>query len=443
MNYWPIKRNISVMLIASLRTLEGELLHRERLEFIDGQVINYSPNNGKEDFEGSIELEAFANDDLVIPYIAMMVYYEAPESVSMVHAYARTYTLTEIEDGNTYSQVEESGLVVRDNSEIRSCFIFHNGAFKQPEQACEIQVTNQSGETRSTEFKLKELKPYETVRIYLREHVQDLTRFLANGTGSAAISLKLNGGFSRGLCVSETLDGKEMQVYHSNFNYSKHHPGTKSCKQMLFMFPKATNFRQRTVHLDPFMFEGQYVISDGTTDYILEPGQILDIAPNTEYLTVRNTEDTEMPTRVNLTFEARLKGHTCRLPLESARNFYAADTPLKYHFWSPVAIGAKHQSQLIVETWSRLHGPIDDSLFEISLYLENTHDVLKRIYDSDEILTLTNGAYVEEIFPETKAIDADQFGYLYCRSSAYGGHQVWSTIESNEGKGSASIEHSF
>ena len=43
MDYWKVKKSIKVMIIASLRDLDGKLIFRERLFFESGNVINYSP----------------------------------------------------------------------------------------------------------------------------------------------------------------------------------------------------------------------------------------------------------------------------------------------------------------------------------------------------------------------------------------------------------------
>ena len=107
------------MIIASLRDLEGNLILRERLSFETGHVINYKPKILDEEFEGSLEMEAIANDNLGIPFAAMLVVYEAKNSVSMVHGYTRTYTPHEIEEGKVIEFGEEAGLVCRDNEHIR------------------------------------------------------------------------------------------------------------------------------------------------------------------------------------------------------------------------------------------------------------------------------------------------------------------------------------
>src|SRR5687767_12039295 len=87
MNYWPLKRGNQVSVVASLRDLSGKLVQRESLVFTEGQVKNYSPLEGT-DFEGSVEVEAFGNSNLVIPYAAIVGIYETAKGVTLVHSYA-------------------------------------------------------------------------------------------------------------------------------------------------------------------------------------------------------------------------------------------------------------------------------------------------------------------------------------------------------------------
>ena len=101
MNYWPIKKSMEVAVIASLRDMKGNLLLREQVYFDKGHVVNYSPEIAGDNFEGSLEMEAIAAGNLGIPFAAMLVIYDAKDSVSIVHGYTRTYSTHEVEEGKT------------------------------------------------------------------------------------------------------------------------------------------------------------------------------------------------------------------------------------------------------------------------------------------------------------------------------------------------------
>ena len=51
----------------------------------------------------SIEVEAFSNENLKIPYAAVMAIYETEKSISMVHSYSRNHSLIE-ESKQDYQQ---------------------------------------------------------------------------------------------------------------------------------------------------------------------------------------------------------------------------------------------------------------------------------------------------------------------------------------------------
>jgi len=112
-NYWKYKNFTDVRVLVNLRNLWGEIVNRKVIDFEKGYVCNYLP---PDNFEGSVEVEAFSNKNIRIPYAAVMAIYESSDSISMVHSYARAYSQHEIEDHRTLSDGEESCWTLRDNS---------------------------------------------------------------------------------------------------------------------------------------------------------------------------------------------------------------------------------------------------------------------------------------------------------------------------------------
>ena len=258
MNYWPIKKDMEVAVIASLRDMQGNLIIREMVHFEKGHVVNYSPEIAEENFEGSLEMEAVAAGNLGIPFAAMLVIYDAEDSVSIVHGYTRTYSTHEVEEGKTISFGEEAGLVVRDNDEVRSFIIGHNGIYEQQEQEITLWVTNHKNETIESTFTFPALNKYETFKIHPRDHFDNLTSFLDGEVGNCAIKYELNGGFTRLVVGNETIDGNEFQVLHSNFNYGRHDPGYVDDEPGYFSFPYTEAHERQFVHLDSFSAKGKY-----------------------------------------------------------------------------------------------------------------------------------------------------------------------------------------
>ena len=442
MNYWPIKKSIEVVVIASLRDMRGNLLLREQVPFGSGHVVNYSPKIEKENFEGSLEMEAIAAGNLEIPYAAMLAVYDAEDSISMVHGYTRNYSPHEVEEGRTITFGEEAGLVLRDTSEIRSFFIGHNGIFEQDEQEITLWVTNHKNKTIETKFYFPKLNKYETFKIYPRDHIEDLVSFLGGQTGNCAIKFKLNGGFTRLLAGNETVDEKEFQVLHSNFNYNRHDPGFVGDELGYFSFPFLENHEKQIVHLDPFSAEGKYLLTNSDGDeYLFEPGKRVDIKMKSEVLKIKRL-DGNLPARVNLVFSSFLKGADCKLGMESARGFYHSKRPPKHRLWMVSALGKKLRSKLIIHSITDLYGPVgDNSEITITLYRENTLDTKIKKFKGKEINQFKKGVYVDEIFPDECNLRNNDIGQLWIDSSSFGGYQAFTTIEKENG--CASIEHNY
>ena len=440
MDYWTIKKSIKVMIIASLRDLKGKLILRERLNFDEGHVINYSPKIDDVEFEGSLEMEAIANDNLGIPFAAMLVIYTAENSVSMVHGYTRTYTTHELEEGRVIESGEEAGLVCRDTKDIRSFVIGHNGISIQKKQTIKLWVSNSDGETLETEFELKELNPFETFKIYPADHFDNLVKFLKGSPGNAAITYRLSGSFTRLVVGNETIKKDEFQVLHSNFNYSRHDPGYVGNEKGFYSYPFTKYHEKQITHVDPFCAKGNFEITSNNQKINFSPYKRIDIPMEGEVLEIKRT-DGDLPARINIVFSGFLKNAKCKLPMESARGFYHSKRPPKFRLWMAASIGRKYRSKAIIHSLTDLYGSIGDSQLEITLYRENTFETISKTFDKEELERFKDGVYVDEIFPEVSNKKDNEICQLFIKSSSYGGHQAYTTIEAKNG--SASIEHNY
>ena len=441
MNYWLIKKSMDVAVIASLRDMQGNLLLREQVFFEKGRVVNYSPEIEEDTFEGSLEMEGIGNGNLGIPFAAMLVIYDAEVSISMVHGYTRTYSTHEVEEGKTITFGEEAGLVTRDSNEIRSFFIGHNGIYEQEEQEITLWLTNHENKTLESKFILSKLNKYETFKIYPRDHFDDIVSFLDGEIGNCAINYELNGGFTRLVVGNETIDQKEFQVLHSNFNYGRHNPGYVEDEPGYFSFPYIESHDKQFVHMDSFSAKGKYIITNSEGEkFSFEPGQRVDIPMKSEVLKIERL-DGNLPARVNLVFSSFLKDSKCKLSMESARGFYHSQRPPKYRLWMVAALGKRFRSKLIIHSITDFYGPVGDSELSISLYRENTLDIVTKTFKGEEITQFEKGVYVDQIFQEESNCADNEIGQLWIEGSSYGGHQAFTTIEKENG--SASIEHNY
>ena len=180
MDYWRVKNNLDITIVASVRGLDGTLLLREQLSFDSGTVCNYRPRpNDAEAFEGSIEIEAFGITNLRIPYAAVMAIYESPASVSMVHSYGRVYSAHEIEEERIIAAGEESCWTLRDTASVRSFAVFHNGANEQPAQQVTLKIRRgRDNDVRAAIIPLPAMAPFATQIIRPADYVNDLAGFL-------------------------------------------------------------------------------------------------------------------------------------------------------------------------------------------------------------------------------------------------------------------------
>ena len=72
-NYWDFKNGTKVGLLFSIRSMDGKIIERRERYFEEGLVINESDWPIE---NGSVEVEAFGNKNLRIPYAAVMGIYE-------------------------------------------------------------------------------------------------------------------------------------------------------------------------------------------------------------------------------------------------------------------------------------------------------------------------------------------------------------------------------
>ena len=150
--------------------MDGSLVERKEYRFEERNVINFSELEGQ-NFEGSVEVEVFAAQNMVIPYSAIMVIYENQNSISMTHSYGRVYSPHEIEEGRTVMNGEESCWTIRDTDSIKSFAVFHNGTGIQPAQTLKLQVLNHKNESKTYNYNIDELKPYASVKVVPQEAI--------------------------------------------------------------------------------------------------------------------------------------------------------------------------------------------------------------------------------------------------------------------------------
>lgn len=434
-NYWQFKNSLTVRVVLSLRHMSGKLVTRIPVDFATGSVVNYSPPDG---FEGSVEIEAFGNVNLRIPYAAVMVVYEASDSITMVHSYARAYCWHEIEEGRTITVGEESCWSLNDSATASSFCVFHNGAASQEAQDITLRVRNASGQERTTRFRLAALAPYQTVIIEPVRYFPDLVEWLMGQPGNGRLSFRLNGGFTRMLCGTSKHDGSQLQVTHSNFDYSAHETDniTGAINQAWMLTPAVPAPFTQQILVYPDMSTGRYVMSGEGVSLAFGAGSITQVAFDSgrplklEFSRI----DGQLPTRI--VTGIRLTRDAATLPAECSLGVKHGNCPKKHFAWMLVStrfnssicwtdlaefFGGCPQAATLV---FNLHGTRHQSPFTRTLAYAD--------------MPVEHRIRVQDLFAGQLGIEDD-----YCYVSvwcSYGGLTFFSTLEKAD---SITLEHSF
>ena len=433
-NYWKYKNFTDVRVLVNLRNLSGEIINRKVIEFEKSYVCNYSP---PDNFEGSVEVEAFSIKNMRIPYAAIMAIYESSKSISMVHSYARAYSQHEIEDKRTIVNGEESCWTLRDDGINSGFSVIHNGPNKQESQRAKLSVRNWLGNEQSTEIELPELLPFQTIIFEPKNYFLNLIDFFEGQAGNARISFKLNGGFSRMLCGIKTVDNNQLQVTHSNFDYSTY--GTDTIKDGILRAymrtPNVMGDYQQEIVVYPDTNKGVYVSEcDGETKNF-STGEIHKLSfDNSEgKLVIFSRTDNILPTRIVTAL--RLNSQKPIIPAECSLGVCHHNRPKKNFHW--MLVSGKFNSQICWVNFQEVYGGCPDNAeFVFKLYAANEEkELVKNLVKSDLpencVIRLTS------IFDNASLTEDYCYLSIWC---SYGGFLFFSTMEK---KGSITIEHSF
>ncbi len=440
LNYWKLKRDVQVLLVASLRSLDGTLVGREPLRFDVADVINYVPALSG-DFEGSVEIEVFATQNMVIPYAAIIAYYDTPRGHTMVHSYARAYSRYEVEDGRILSKGEEGCWTLRDTAERRSFGVFHNGPGVVPPQdvTLRVQRANHAEGALVKTFTLPELRPYQTVRIVPAEHFPELATLLAGGTGFAQLSFQLGESFTRMLVGHESTDGRDCQVTHSNFNYRVHQTNLlPETIDRCFMYVPSMGRDGKSLVIYPDANEGEYVASWDGQAKTFRSGDGFEAPIEGGMVEVRRN-DGPMPSRVVAAIA--FAGAQGALPAEISLGVVSVEQPPKRLWWGPIQWNDARKSRLVLHDLPAVYGaPAEGATVAISLYGAQPGAPLKTTLPLSELPAFERGIPLDTLFPDAATKLGGQPGY-YTAFSEYPGLTAYTVTES--ATGSCTVEHGF
>ena len=441
MNYWEVKRGLSVTIIATTRTMSGAIIQKEQLDFSRGQVINYAPNLGEFEFEGSVEVEVFSNENLFIPYAAIMAIYESRKSLSLTHSYARAYSPADIAGGNVFSSGNEGCWTIRDDRYTRSFCVFHNGPKALSAQDVELRVVNCNGISKTGYISLDRLDPYQTVKIFPKDHIDDLANFLGDNEGSATIDFELGESFSRMLIGNERNNYDEIQTAHSNFNYAiKEQDSIENEAEPATMLLPDFELGEQKVIIYPDYAPGDYraQVGDQTAWFSSSDRRPRFFECSDNQLEIWRI-DGSIPTRLVTGFIAQYNENL--LPVEVSRGIRHSLEPPKSSWWGPCIVSDELNSKLVLNPYEKYCDLSPRSPATLSLYSSVSHDVLSLDFEDLPVDLTRKGVFLQELTQvDLRAFFGGEVGYFYLKST-FTSFDCLTVFQRNDG--AIGIEHCF
>ena len=231
LNHFLLKRNIkNVIATIKLRSLDGKLFDEYSIKVKEPTTYTFNPCKNIENiFIGSAYVSFKSDENLAVPFCAVVSSISTKNSVCSIHTYGRRLEEKEIGTKIDIPRTKETGWTLRDNLNTKSFAIFHNGKYDS-QLVFILEVTNHKGETFHETFS-KLTKAYETVILFPQEMLSNLIEKLDNQYGHGKISITgLKGVFPRMMCgnfiISETDQkhintAQEIQFTHTNFDFGE------------------------------------------------------------------------------------------------------------------------------------------------------------------------------------------------------------------------------
>jgi hypothetical protein len=432
MNYWKHKNGLSVTLLFTERRMDGTLVARTPMGWDETNVINFVPTIA----EGSIEVEAFGNVNLRIPYAAIMAIYETPASVTMVHAYGRNHSLVELEDDRAILEGREGCWTLDAGEGIANTAYFHNGHAPVEAQRAKLILARADGSEVERNFDLAAMRPFETVAFDMDTLWPGYRDELGGETGWATVHFDNRSAFTRMLVARHDTASGHFQTTHSNFDYSAHQTNLiKATRPALMKLPQVEQVEDQQVVIYPRFTPGTYSVATADVTREFAHASLVDASARAPLAFER--ADGDLPSRLVTGYRARRSPDA--LAFECSLGITHEKRPPKRFFWGLVS--ARLASRIYLARYEELYpaperGPVELSL---ALYGPGTLETqaAKRSYAGPG--DIPDSFALGDIFPDAEALIGEQFGYLtlFCN---WGGLVVFTSLEKGN---SLTVEHTF
>ena len=281
------------------------------------------------------------------------------------------------------------------------------------------------------------MKPYETKVIKPREYFANICDFLEGQNGSCSIHFKVSNSFTRLLIGWETIDKTQLQVTHSNFDYSKHETDLIDCEYNYahMPIPKIPNKKVFTL-IYPEKTPGEYLISSEKISKYKIKERLYFCEMEPQDLKIQRI-DGKLPSRIVTGIEVK-SSEKGVLPCECSLGVAHKLVPPKRFHWS--IWSASFNSLLIISARKNIFGNPENAEICLRLYSQERDTVDEEILKWEDISEdgINASLNLKKIFSES-SIDLEKFMYV-SMFSHYGGFLAYTTLEKGD---SMSIEHTF
>ena len=431
-NYWKFKNNKDVSVLVTERKMNGKLVKRTEINFSKSNVINISNFSVK---EGSVEIEAFGNSNIKIPYAAVMAVYDAKNSVSMIHTYSRNHSKIELEDKNCILKGRESCWTIK--PKFRNIAIFHNGHLNVKKQNAKIILTNKKNKDKIFLFKIPKLNSYETYKFDLKKIYSSFSDHLLDSEGFATLHFENNSSFTRLLIIWSDKSNQSFQVTHSNFDYSKHITNkissNKGAEMPLILFKNPLEEKKLIIYPK---FEKNVFFLKLYKKEKIKSGKILDISMNSNRA-MFFTENNTLPSRLVTALSGKTKNQ--KIPFECSMGVVHEKTVEKRFSWGLVS--SKYKTFVHINFITILNPQNKFSLF-FKIYNSNNLETMKREIFFNEKQNIKDPLVYElrDIFPNYNKFLKEDYGYISIFSHNTSARMFISLHSARKG---ITLEHAF
>ena len=230
LNHFILKRGINdVVATVEFRDLNGGLVTTYKMNMDEPRAYSVLASEQiKGAFLGSIYVYFNSNENLAVPFCAVMCTVKTRNSVCGVHTYGRRLEQKELGGSLDMSNTIETGWTARDTSTVKSFAVLHGGHVRLSLDI-KLEISNAKNEKLVVNSDYI-LEPFGTLLIQPQDLSVDVITHLGGEKGHIKVYINgLSGIFPRMLCGNFTSSVKpfcnlneasEMQFTHTNFDFS-------------------------------------------------------------------------------------------------------------------------------------------------------------------------------------------------------------------------------